>query len=146
MEEALLSEKSDVVKEKQSFERWSSYQYVERAGSIIPTASLARVEVSVDEIRSTTAFFDRYYPPSLHAPLISSPEPDPNGANNLILMEIALKIAEKIRARERFAAYIVISMWPEGNPTVKPSVRPTLEDMTVRSQLVKGATPTAAAV
>lgn len=32
-------------------------------------------------------------------------------------MEIALKIAEKIRAHERFAAYIVIPMWPEGNPT-----------------------------
>uniref|UniRef100_A0A5B7ABL1 Phospholipase D alpha 1 n=1 Tax=Davidia involucrata TaxID=16924 RepID=A0A5B7ABL1_DAVIN len=39
------------------------------------------------------------------------------GANNLIPMEIALKIADKIRARERFAAYIVIPMWPEGNPT-----------------------------
>ncbi|CAL5355861.1 unnamed protein product [Camellia sinensis] len=39
------------------------------------------------------------------------------GANNLIPMEIALKIAEKIRARERFAAYIVIPMWPKGNPT-----------------------------
>ncbi|XP_028063538.1 protein STAY-GREEN LIKE, chloroplastic-like [Camellia sinensis] len=39
------------------------------------------------------------------------------GANNLIPMEIALKIAEKIRARERFAGYIVIPMWPEGNPT-----------------------------
>ena len=32
-------------------------------------------------------------------------------------MEIALKIANKIRAREDFAAYIVIPMWPEGNPT-----------------------------
>ncbi|KAK6162427.1 hypothetical protein DH2020_002268 [Rehmannia glutinosa] len=39
------------------------------------------------------------------------------GANNLIPMEIALKIAETIRAHERFAAYIVIPMWPEGNPT-----------------------------
>ncbi|KAF8047708.1 hypothetical protein N665_2861s0002 [Sinapis alba] len=39
------------------------------------------------------------------------------GANNLIPMEIALKIASKIRAREKFAAYIVIPMWPEGNPT-----------------------------
>ncbi|PSS13984.1 Phospholipase D beta like [Actinidia chinensis var. chinensis] len=39
------------------------------------------------------------------------------GANNLIPMEIALKIAEKIRANERFAAYIVVPMWPEGNPT-----------------------------
>ncbi|CAN1848870.1 Phospholipase D beta 1 [Linum perenne] len=39
------------------------------------------------------------------------------GANNLIPMEIALKIAEKIKAHERFAAYIVIPMWPEGVPT-----------------------------
>ncbi|KAF5453331.1 hypothetical protein F2P56_028240 [Juglans regia] len=39
------------------------------------------------------------------------------GANNLIPMEIALKIANKIRANERFAAYIVIPMWPEGVPT-----------------------------
>ncbi|KAM3344055.1 phospholipase D gamma 1-like [Capsicum galapagoense] len=39
------------------------------------------------------------------------------GANNLIPMEIALKICEKIRANQRFAAYIVIPMWPEGNPT-----------------------------
>ncbi|KAK4269670.1 hypothetical protein QN277_022798 [Acacia crassicarpa] len=39
------------------------------------------------------------------------------GANNLIPMEIALKIAEKIRANERFAVYIVIPMWPEGVPT-----------------------------
>jgi len=39
------------------------------------------------------------------------------GANNLIPMEIALKIAEKVRANERFAVYIVIPMWPEGVPT-----------------------------
>ncbi|KAJ4832239.1 Phospholipase D beta 1 [Turnera subulata] len=39
------------------------------------------------------------------------------GANNLIPMEIALKIAEKIRRNERFAAYILIPMWPEGVPT-----------------------------
>ncbi|XP_031285350.1 phospholipase D beta 2-like [Pistacia vera] len=39
------------------------------------------------------------------------------GANNLIPMEIALKISDKIRANERFAAYIVVPMWPEGAPT-----------------------------
>ncbi|CAO2835004.1 unnamed protein product [Amaranthus hypochondriacus] len=39
------------------------------------------------------------------------------GADNLIPMEIALKIAEKIKAHERFAAYIVLPMWPEGVPT-----------------------------
>lgn len=31
-------------------------------------------------------------------------------------MEIALKIAKKIKANERFSAYIVIPMWPEGDP------------------------------
>ncbi|CAH1412072.1 unnamed protein product [Lactuca virosa] len=39
------------------------------------------------------------------------------GANNLIPMEIALKIASKIKAHERFAVYIIIPMWPEGVPT-----------------------------
>ncbi|KAG2681307.1 hypothetical protein I3760_11G138500 [Carya illinoinensis] len=39
------------------------------------------------------------------------------GANNLIPMEIALKIANKIKANERFSAYIIIPMWPEGGPT-----------------------------
>ncbi|KAJ0967898.1 hypothetical protein J5N97_024815 [Dioscorea zingiberensis] len=39
------------------------------------------------------------------------------GANNLVPMELALKIASKIRAGERFAVYIVIPMWPEGDPT-----------------------------
>ncbi|XP_057462341.1 phospholipase D gamma 1-like [Actinidia eriantha] len=45
------------------------------------------------------------------------------GANNLIPMEIALKIASKIRANERFAVYIVIPMWPEGVPTSTPIQR-----------------------
>ncbi|CAI9265298.1 unnamed protein product [Lactuca saligna] len=39
------------------------------------------------------------------------------GADNLIPMELALKIASKIRARERFAVYVVIPMWPEGVPS-----------------------------
>ncbi|XP_076908265.1 phospholipase D beta 1-like [Bidens hawaiensis] len=39
------------------------------------------------------------------------------GANNLIPMEISLKVASKIRAHERFAVYIVIPTWPEGVPT-----------------------------
>ncbi|PON93972.1 Phospholipase D [Trema orientale] len=39
------------------------------------------------------------------------------GADNLIPMELALKIASKIRANERFSVYIVIPMWPEGVPS-----------------------------
>lgn len=39
------------------------------------------------------------------------------GADNLIPMELALKIASKIRANERFAVYVVIPMWPEGVPS-----------------------------
>ncbi|XP_073119175.1 phospholipase D delta-like isoform X2 [Henckelia pumila] len=38
------------------------------------------------------------------------------GADHLIPMELALKIASKIRAEERFAVYVVLPMWPEGNP------------------------------
>ncbi|KAK4261703.1 hypothetical protein QN277_004663 [Acacia crassicarpa] len=38
------------------------------------------------------------------------------GADNLIPMELAFKIVSKIRAKERFAVYIVLPMWPEGDP------------------------------
>lgn len=38
------------------------------------------------------------------------------GADNLIPMELALKIASKIKAKERFAVYVVIPLWPEGDP------------------------------
>lgn len=31
-------------------------------------------------------------------------------------MELALKITSKIRAKERFAVYIILPMWPEGDP------------------------------
>ncbi|TXG59864.1 hypothetical protein EZV62_014437 [Acer yangbiense] len=47
------------------------------------------------------------------------------GADNLIPMELALKIANKIRANERFAVYIIIPMWPEGDPK-KESVQEIL--------------------
>ncbi|KAF6135652.1 hypothetical protein GIB67_028223 [Kingdonia uniflora] len=39
------------------------------------------------------------------------------GADNLIPMELALKIVDKIRTNERFAVYVVIPMWPEGVPS-----------------------------
>ncbi|KAF5471572.1 hypothetical protein F2P56_008352, partial [Juglans regia] len=76
MEEPLLSEQRSDAGEKESG-KWSSYQYVGRTGSGIPTASLAGTEVSVEEIRSAAAFSD-HYPPSLHSALVGSPEPDPD--------------------------------------------------------------------
>ncbi|XP_047329162.1 phospholipase D beta 1-like [Impatiens glandulifera] len=45
------------------------------------------------------------------------------GVNNLIPMEIALKIANKIRGNQRFAAYILIPMYPEGGSTNKATQR-----------------------
>ncbi|KQJ97534.1 phospholipase D beta 1 isoform X1 [Brachypodium distachyon] len=45
------------------------------------------------------------------------------GANNLVPIEIALKIANKIKVNERFSAYIVLPMWPEGNPTGRVTQR-----------------------
>ncbi|PKA54202.1 Phospholipase D delta [Apostasia shenzhenica] len=47
------------------------------------------------------------------------------GADNLIPMELALKIASKIRAGKRFAVYIVIPMRPEG-PADSSSVKEIL--------------------
>ncbi|CAN4083496.1 unnamed protein product [Withania somnifera] len=38
------------------------------------------------------------------------------GADHLIPMELALKITSKIRARERFCVYVIVPMWPEGDP------------------------------
>lgn len=35
----------------------------------------------------------------------------------MVPMELALKVASKIRANERFSVYVVIPMWPEGVPT-----------------------------
>ncbi|KAI3772640.1 hypothetical protein L6452_03830 [Arctium lappa] len=70
MEQPLLTGKTEIG-DNQS-EKWHSYPSVGRTGSMIPTAS----EVSVDEIRSAATGSDRY-PASLHAPLMSSPEPPP---------------------------------------------------------------------
>lgn len=39
-----------------------------------------------------------------------------SGCGNLIPIEIALKIVSKIKAKERFAVYVLIPMWPEGGP------------------------------
>ncbi|KAK9193432.1 hypothetical protein WN944_004129 [Citrus x changshan-huyou] len=76
MEQPLLSEKRSESGGKESG-RWSSYEHVGRTNSFIPTASLAGTELSVEEIRSASGF-SGHYPPSIHAPLISSPEPDPH--------------------------------------------------------------------
>ncbi len=45
--------------------------------------------------------------------------------SNLVPLEIALKIAEKIRAGQGFAAYIVLPLWPEGAlpPGLRISIR-----------------------
>lgn len=52
------------------------------------------------------------------------------GANNLIPMEIALKIVNKIKANEKFSVYIVIPMWPEGDPKSIPLQRILLWQVT----------------
>lgn len=57
------------------------------------------------------------------------------GANHLIPMEIALKISEKIRAGEPFAAYILIPMWPEGIP-VSASVQAILDFQTLTMRMM----------
>lgn len=50
-------------------------------------------------------------------------------------MELALKIASKIRANERFAVYVVIPMWPEGAPS-SVSVQEILFWQVMRSAVI----------
>ena len=45
-------------------------------------------------------------------------------AIQLIPIEIALKIASKIRARQRFVAYILLPLWPEGAPRLPHNLLP----------------------
>ncbi|XP_057517203.1 uncharacterized protein LOC130798294 [Amaranthus tricolor] len=56
--------------------RWSSYEYLGSTPSaLIPNASMGvGAELTVDEIRSVASNSEHHYPPSLHAPLISSPD------------------------------------------------------------------------
>lgn len=61
------------------------------------------------------------------------------GCTNLIPVEIALKVVNKIKARERFAVYIVIPMWPEGVPegeAVQDILHWTRETMAMMYKLV----------
>ncbi|RYR40472.1 hypothetical protein Ahy_A09g046228 [Arachis hypogaea] len=62
-----------------------------------------------------------------------------SGCTNLIPIEIALKIVSKIKAKERFAVYIVIPMWPEGVPkseAVQDILHWTRETMTMMYRLI----------
>ncbi|GBG88991.1 hypothetical protein CBR_g48601 [Chara braunii] len=64
------------------------------------------------------------------------------GCNNLIPAEIALKIADKIRENERFAVYIVIPMFPEGEPQsgmVQTSLHWQYQTMEMMYKLVRSA-------
>ncbi|PVH65523.1 hypothetical protein PAHAL_1G015100 [Panicum hallii] len=74
----------------------------------------------VRAIRSAERFVyveNQYFIGSSHAwPSYRHP-----GAGNLVPMEVALRVAAKIRAGEPFAAYVVIPMWPEGDPGSGPA-------------------------
>ncbi|XP_058780206.1 phospholipase D alpha 4-like [Vicia villosa] len=62
-----------------------------------------------------------------------------SGCRNLIPIEIALKVVNKIKARERFAVYIVMPMWPEGGPESEPVqdiLHWTRETMTMMYKLI----------
>ncbi|KAL3639008.1 hypothetical protein CASFOL_016915 [Castilleja foliolosa] len=70
----------------------------------------------IDAIRSAQHFIyieNQYFLGSSYA----WPSYKNAGADNLIPMELALKIVSKIRAKERFTVYVVIPMWPEGAPS-----------------------------
>ena len=64
------------------------------------------------------------------------------GCTNLIPIEIALKVVNKIKAKERFAVYIVIPMWPEGVPkgeAVQDILHWTRETMAMMFRLIREA-------
>ncbi|XP_061374634.1 phospholipase D alpha 4-like [Gastrolobium bilobum] len=61
------------------------------------------------------------------------------GCTNLIPIEIALKVVNKIKAKKRFAVYIVIPMWPEGVPeseSVQDILHWTRETMEMMYRLI----------
>ncbi|KAL6134609.1 hypothetical protein ACLB2K_066838 [Fragaria x ananassa] len=61
------------------------------------------------------------------------------GCRNLIPIEIALKVVNKIKAKERFGVYIVIPMWPEGLPeseSVQDILHLTRETMSMMYKLI----------
>ncbi|XXG75368.1 hypothetical protein AAC387_Pa07g3890 [Persea americana] len=103
MEEPLL------ISEKEK-DKWSSYQYVGRSSSTsFQTPTPAGAEVSIEEIRSASAFSD-LYPPSIHGALITSPapEPDPNdqaiiyqgGLGGTTLKEFGRQILDEVEIRQ----------------------------------------------
>ncbi|KFK38694.1 hypothetical protein AALP_AA3G147900 [Arabis alpina] len=62
-----------------------------------------------------------------------------SGCTNLIPVEIALKVAAKIREKQRFAVYIVIPMWPEGPPeseSVEEMLHWTRETMSMMYRII----------
>ncbi|KAG7970070.1 hypothetical protein I3843_07G062600 [Carya illinoinensis] len=95
----------DVVKERDGNLIWSKHLVIDKS---IQTGY-------IQAIRSAKHFIyieNQYFLGSSYA----WPSYKNAGADNLIPMELALKIASKVRANERFAVYIVIPMWPEGDP------------------------------
>lgn len=88
-----LEQRSESVEKDNG--QWSSYQYLGRTGSVIPTASsLAGTEVSVDEIRyaAANASSSGYYPPSLHGALVGSPDPHPYPTGVCFMMIIGFDL------------------------------------------------------
>ncbi|XP_054779950.1 phospholipase D alpha 4 [Prosopis cineraria] len=62
-----------------------------------------------------------------------------SGCRNIIPIEIALKVASKIKAKKRFAVYVVIPMWPEGLPeseTVQDILHWTRETVAMMYRLI----------
>lgn len=99
------TEQGDKSSQKEN-DTLSAYQYVGRAGSVLPTASLAGTEISVDEIRSAAAHSERY-PPSLHSALLSSPDEDPNGAllSPNFYVDIPISLLDDISSPSFFTSF-----------------------------------------
>ena len=93
--------------------------------AVLAAAKGVVVEYSIQEayiaaIRRAERFLyieNQYFLGSSHA------WPNYTGAGactHLVPIEIALKIAHQIRAGKRFCVYVVLPMWPEGEPLPSP--------------------------
>ncbi|KFK30199.1 hypothetical protein AALP_AA7G231200 [Arabis alpina] len=108
---------SGSVKGFPKYEDEAKAQHLESAKRLVVDKSIQTAYIQA--IRSAQHFIyieNQYFLGSSYA----WPSYKAAGADNLIPMELALKIVSKIRAKERFAVYVVIPLWPEGDPKSGP--------------------------
>nr|GMD56444.1 phospholipase D delta-like [Ipomoea batatas] len=87
---------------------------IERISWILsPAFTISNEDTSIPEDDPKLYVSKEGQPENWHVQIFRSID---SGADHLIPMELALKVVSKIRAKEQFAVYVVMPMWPEGDP------------------------------